>query len=79
VLSRRVICVWGGGDERWEVRRRISSRSEVGRCFGSGWVFVDFEVAGLGEVSRLWRAVMRMADFEARVWDVLRAFMLILV
>jgi len=77
VLSRRVICFWGTGDERRELRRRSSSRSSVGSCFGG--LLADFEVGALGEISRLRRAVTRIEDFETRVWDVLRAFMLMLV
>ena len=72
-----MVCAWGDGEERRELRRRISSRSSVGSCFRGG--FVGFEVAALGEMSRWRRAVMRIEDFEARVWDALRAFMLILV
>lgn len=72
------VCAWLEL-ERWELRRRISSVSSVGSWAGGarfvglegGWVVV-------GDISRFWRAVVRIAAFMARVWDILRALCLCL-
>ena len=72
VLSRRVAS-WGdsGGEVRREERRRMSSRSSVGRgdfdCSFVLEVLVVLVVEVGGERSRLLRAVRRRWDFAARI------------
>lgn len=69
VLSKRTVWEAGSVEVRWELRRRISSRRSGGSC---GF---DFGVVGVGFMSRFWRTVVKREDFEARVWEVLRAWM----
>jgi hypothetical protein len=71
VLSRRVAS-WGesGGEVRWEERRRMSSRSSVGRGDFEGGLVLEALVLVVeegGERSRLLRAVRRRWDFAARI------------
>jgi hypothetical protein len=59
---------------RREDRRRMSSRSSVGRGdFDDGFVF-EVLVEGMGERSRLLRAVWRMWDLAARIRAVFDAY-----
>jgi hypothetical protein len=78
VFSRRVAS-WreSGGEVRREERRRMSSRSSVGRgAFDCGFVLevLVLVVEAGGERSRLLRAVRRRWDFAARIRAVFDAY-----
>jgi hypothetical protein len=76
VLSRRVAsCGERVGEVRREDRRRMSSKSSVGRGdFDGGFVFEVLVVEVGGERSRLLRAVRRRWDLAARIRAVFDAY-----